>query len=505
VKTARVFAAVAVTILALGLVTDTLLAQYYVPLRYDMRFTPNPGYIGPINSPPPAPATDPYSYGSLQYGNLMITGNVRGGRSFMGNTPYNQQGGQLSANVPSLALSNFKRDSVSIEDVTGPMNYGATTQPYFAGSASVTSLYTAQTRFATPLQGLRPAYVLPNLNSALPMVQPTVPPGTNYVPPVSPATATAIPQTAIDWIRALEAGQAAAASTAAATSSAGLRPGDVMKADPRIGKPYDLPPDPRLGLAGLRPTTSAATDTISAFTHYASTPGVTGTAYETPESAIFKAFRDAAMKERAAQAEAAVKAAVTASASPRTTPAFTQTSEEFPNGIPPTTERFTTPSTYAEYFDRATEAMKKADYARAEGLFAAAIVQDPKKSEAFFGRVYALLATRQFDLAYLLLDRDMRQHPDWIKQAPNIAKVIDKPGLLDRLTGELKDAVSRRPDNPNPLFTLGFIYYTAGDDSEALFYLRLLVKIRNQDAGPQKDIMTAIEARTKQPASMRNP
>ena len=116
------------------------------------------------------------------------------------------------------------------------------------------------------------------------------------------------------------------------------------------------------------------------------------------------------------------------------------------------------------------------------------------KSEAVFGRIYALLADRQYDLAHFLLDRDLRAHPDWVKQAPNIARALSKPGVFDRLTTDLKADMSRRPGNPELSFLLGFIYFSAGNNDEAMFYLRHLARIRGKDVGPEKTIMDIIEA-----------
>ncbi len=153
-RTSKVFAIGTLAALVLGMAAAEAGAQYYVPLRYDLRYTTNPGYIGPVTQALPAPP-DPYSYGALQYGNLLMTGNVRGGKSFEGTVPYNQQGSQLSTFLPSMALSNFNRDSVSVADVVSGLNYGGY-QPYFAGAGSVTSLYTAETRFATRRRGCGP-------------------------------------------------------------------------------------------------------------------------------------------------------------------------------------------------------------------------------------------------------------------------------------------------------------------------------------------------------------
>ena len=70
-------------------------------------------------------------------GNLIITGNVRGGKYFRGIIPY-QSEYNLRTSVPSSSLDSFLRDSAGSEDVGG----GASkymTQPYYSGTRSVTT------------------------------------------------------------------------------------------------------------------------------------------------------------------------------------------------------------------------------------------------------------------------------------------------------------------------------------------------------------------------------
>ncbi len=203
------------------------------------------------------------------------------------------------------------------------------------------------------------------------------------------------------------------------------------------------------------------------------------------------------MKEKPREAVAAPARTATPAATPTAAPKKTLPSDELaelPKSIPPMPEKYAPPGTYADYVKKADEAMQEGNFAKAESVYAAASAQDPKKSEAVFGRIYALLADRQYDLANLLLDRNLRANPEWVKQVPDIAKALSKPGLLDRLTTELKDDMSLRPGNPDVSFLLGFIYFAGGDNDEAMFYLRHLAQVRGKEVGPEKTIMEAIEA-----------
>jgi tetratricopeptide (TPR) repeat protein len=72
-------------------------------------------------------------------GNLIVTGNVRGGKYFRGIVPY-QSSYSFEAGVPSSSLDSFLRDSVGSEDIGGAGKY--VTQPYYSGTRTVTTMRT---------------------------------------------------------------------------------------------------------------------------------------------------------------------------------------------------------------------------------------------------------------------------------------------------------------------------------------------------------------------------
>ncbi len=69
-------------------------------------------------------------------GNLVVTGNVRGGRHFRGIVPY-QSRYSFEADLPSSSLDSFLRYSAGSEDIGGASTYG--TQPYYSGTKTVTT------------------------------------------------------------------------------------------------------------------------------------------------------------------------------------------------------------------------------------------------------------------------------------------------------------------------------------------------------------------------------
>lgn len=93
--------------------------------------------------------------------NLMITGNVRGGQSFQGLVPY-QSVGELQTGVGVDTLSNFRRDSIGMRDVSASRPFQVAA-PYVAASRQVThdfgnridNTYNATQQWSQPTQSTR--------------------------------------------------------------------------------------------------------------------------------------------------------------------------------------------------------------------------------------------------------------------------------------------------------------------------------------------------------------
>lgn len=81
-----------------------------------------------------APQRSTYSNAS----NLIITGNVTGGRSFQGYSPIRDTS-SLFMTLPTANLSNFRRDSIGFADVAAGRSQ-ATVSPFYLPSSTVTSV-----------------------------------------------------------------------------------------------------------------------------------------------------------------------------------------------------------------------------------------------------------------------------------------------------------------------------------------------------------------------------
>ena len=93
----------------------------------------------------------------LMAGNLLTTGNVRGGLSFQGYSPIADPR-SFRAGLPSGGLSSFVRDSVSVADSQTPLG-GLARQPFFDPVYTAPTAGSLQGQFAP--QALRPS--VPNL------------------------------------------------------------------------------------------------------------------------------------------------------------------------------------------------------------------------------------------------------------------------------------------------------------------------------------------------------
>jgi tetratricopeptide (TPR) repeat protein len=514
--TPKIIAVVLLGALVLGLFGPGALGQYYVPLRYDLRYSLNPGYITaiPYGQAPSRP--DPYAFGSPMYGGYDLTGNVRAGKSFQGNVPFNQQGSQLSANVPSLALSNFRRDSIGIGDIGTGVEYGMAA-PYFPGSGSVTSIGTAERRFAPAVGGNR--YTTPNYNEAnVGLV--SVPSTAGFYagstpPPDVPAAQLQtmrrgglyLPRGAIEWVNALAEGNRPAGLPQPPSAGVPTVPGEELnpalrRMDMRLGLP-PLFTDVRIGLppelGGQVPAVPggpaelAASEKAAAEAR-ANAAGKTETP-ETAAAAITQKLRKGATKETTRESPPPAAGMPPAAGTPPAVP-FGLGQEGGP-AVPPAPTKYAGAATFPEYMARANAQMKEGHYGAADALYEAAIVMDPDRPLALFGRINALLGDYRYLQASLVLDRALRLHPDWVREIPDIKAAYPKPDILTRITSDLATDLSKRPSNVEANLLLGYIHYASDRKEEAKPHLKKVAEVRGDKPGSEQTFLKAIEAAEK--------
>jgi tetratricopeptide (TPR) repeat protein len=125
-------------------------AAFYCPISFSIE---NPGIgnpIGPSTVPPSTVSSGLVNNPSPidMKGNLLITGNVRRGRYFHGEVPY-QSPTSFGSRLGSSALSSFLRDTAGSEDFRANSNkYG--TQPYYSPTETVSTMMPGRSRVFKP-------------------------------------------------------------------------------------------------------------------------------------------------------------------------------------------------------------------------------------------------------------------------------------------------------------------------------------------------------------------
>ncbi|MBM4020624.1 MAG: hypothetical protein FJ288_20280, partial [Planctomycetes bacterium] len=348
------------------------------------------GYGGYYGAYGPAAQSDPYSFEALQQRNYFVTGNVRAGKSFQGTTPYQDAGSRLTTDLPTLRLSNFRRDSVGVEDLGTGVEYGLPL-PYIPSSAAVTTPGMVDQRFAPPQVYAPPYAGAYGYNAPIPLPQAYEQPG-NGIVFWSPdfflgdeGDLAAVPPENLPlpqgfWDR-LEAYREGGEETEPAFSLAQGAEGEEPEPSDAYGLRGTLPQnvyDPRRDRSG-------AGEEAPAF----------------GGSALYW------LKDEAASAAETGKTEVSAEIAPQ----HVDTGAILP---PPAGGLQKIPeSRYAEQVRRAHEALKASRFAEADRIYSDTVALDPSRPAAVFGRAHALLGLAYYHQASLVLVRYLRAHPAW--------------------------------------------------------------------------------------------
>jgi len=477
--------------------------QYYTPLRYDLRYT-SPTYIpsgtlrfGPYRNP------DPYRFGQPLHGNLAVTGNLRLGKSFKGSSPYVASGSQLTQDLPSTALSNFRRDSIGIEDLGTGLEYGAPTA-YYPDTASVTSSWTAGRRFDHGRFGDRVRYLTPNYN--VPPTEPFYQPDNVYtsdggwtglvpedygaglgyvgVPDTTEGPlAPVLPDSRL-WMLGGEAkGDRETEQEAGRPESPyemfqkrfETRPMNLLDAEAKPGEGHETAPQEHLLKLQY---TAEATDLDTLFL---------------PEDDVEAAEAAGAPDRREGGDEGWGPTADDfwpddPAAGPdvgEPLPAETPSAPGPPVPVAPA-------SAYARYVLRAHEALKTGQYGRAEALYAAAAALERDRPAAWFGRVHALLAARLYLQAATVLEQGLKKHPEWARHVPDLQGVYTDPDVCPRILRDVKRDAEREAGGGMYRFLLGYLAYASGNMEEARQHLTAAAGARTAKAGAETVILNAI-------------
>jgi len=457
--------------LAISMMGSTARAQRFVPMRYDLRsrqaqYGGNPyttyrnynpyaapyrGYAGYGNyygAYGPAAQSDPYSFEALQQRNYFITGNVRAGKSFRGTTPYQDSGSRLTTDLPSLRLSNFRRDSVGIEDIGTGVEYGLPL-PYIPSSAAVTTPGMVDQRFAPPQVYAPPYAGAYGYNAPIPLPPAYEQPGDEgvfwspdfflgdegdlaAVPPEN----LPLPQGFWDRLEAYgEGGEETEPAFSLPQGAEGgeadlSREGDLWGALPQ--NVYDP-----------RRNRGAAEEEAPAF----------------GGSALYWLKDEAASETETGDTEMSAEIA----------PQRVDTGGIVP--LPAGSLQKIPESRYAEQVRRAHEAMKAGRFAEAERIYSDAVALDPGRPAAAVGRVHALLGLAYYHQASLVLVRYLRANPAWAADLPDLKSVYADAQMYKRIVSDLERSAKEEGATPVQRFLLGYVLCAAGRRDEARPYL----------------------------------
>jgi tetratricopeptide (TPR) repeat protein len=419
----------------------------------------------------PAAQSDPYSFEAMQQRNYFITGNVRAGKSFQGTTPYQDTGSRLTTDLPSLRLSNFRRDSVGVEDLGTGVEYGLPL-PYIPSSAAVTTSGTADQRFAPPQVYAPPYAGSYGYDAPIPLPQAYDQPGDEvafWSPDVflseeggAAAAADNLPLPQGFW-DGLEAYAEGGEETKPAFSLTQGAEGEEPEPSGAYGLSGALPQnvyDPRRDMGG-------AGEEASAF----------------GSSALYW------LKDEAASAAETGEVGATSEILPQ----YVNTGAIVPptaGGLQKVLE-----SRYAEQVRRAHEAMKAGRFAEAERIYSDAVALDPSRSAAVFGRIHALLGLAYYNQASLVLVRYLRAHPAWAADLPDLKSIYADAQMYERIVGDIERFAKGEGASPTHRFLLGYVLYAGGRSDEARPYLEQAAA----SAEMQEAAQTLLDAMTAAP------
>jgi len=490
---------------------QTAYGQYYTPLRYDLRYT-SPTYIpsGTLRYGPPQ-QPDPYRFGAPLHGNLGVTGNLRLGKSFQGNTPYVASGSQLTEMLPSARLSNFRRDSFGVADLGSPLQYGHT-EPYFPETESVTTPLTAGMRFHYPRTQAEIRYGVPDYNR-IPYTEPIQQPG-NIFTGVGGWTGVTP-----EMIRRLQALQTTAPDLSAALATGNLGITDLQRVE-GLALPALPPGEEEAAAEAAARETDRLENPYDAFERrFRSNPM---NLYEpeeqtpalpeatTPEESLRLHYGEETGPERPEPwlpedvDEFETEPFGQGAAGSRTRPA--------PQGRPwaevtlPGDENAPAPGTgdlpppaptrpesgYGAYVLRAHDAMKRGVFSQAEALYAAGMALEPDRPAAFFGRLHALLGGRMYLQAALVLRRILGQHPEWAKQAPGLKSIFPDEDMVRRIYTDVKREAGRGAHGSDYTFLMGYLEFVAGNHGEARTLLTGSAGARTGESKAENAILGAM-------------
>ncbi|MDK1031304.1 MAG: tetratricopeptide repeat protein [Planctomycetia bacterium] len=376
---------------------------------------------------PAAPQRTFYPYGYSS--NLIVTGNVRYGKSFRGSTPFGQLGSELGTLVPSAGLDTFRRDSISIGDILRGHSYGAII-PFYGRSTQVTSSRTAGTRFMARPQEAPPERLM-TLGRPLDLLALQ----RASMRPLQPLT-SAQPVTPYPWYD--------------------------YRLGPGVGGPPDLL-DPSMFFMPPRTEKDAGREGAPREATLPTLPSLSKgpTAEEMTQTGPFESDAGKVplpgIQKDSGREEAEGEEGPDAKDKRILLPLLGGAGRQL--------------HSYESYMREGHKFFRDGHYGRAARMYNAARTLDRDRPDAYLAQGHAYLASGKYHQAALALQRAVIMYPDWVDSDMALPDVFARPEDLQEREKEIGEYLAKSPNVTTYNFLLGYIYWFSDrrDDGESLF------------------------------------
>jgi len=446
-------------LILVGMVASTAAGQKSVDLRVNLATQPVYAPFGRM----------PMDY--LNLPSLYATGNVRGGRAFMGNRNF------LEDRYFNSSLSRFYRDSVNVGDVTRGMHYGPGQAMFSPGSlgASGSSVGQYTLRQPTPY-GLsyNPTAALPSPYSSLFIVR------TESLKPTQAQYPS--PRAVRSWLQQVMDDSDKTSKTTRPLTPYVRTEGDEQVPIPRL--------DAYLEAARLSPLEATEPDT-GALPSEGSDPQGPGEMLPSrgvrPLDFLRQRFGDAALL--AEIPDEAPQAPLFDPVELEGLPDDSQmgaiegqvTLPEMQTGIPLRSARFD-----EQYLELARLEMGIGAYRPAAEAYARVPDFNPmRRWEASTGEAYARLLVKDFYLAAYLLKYSVVTKPEELRKDFRLKEIVDRPEDWQATEQALAKALGESPNSTHLAFAMAYLKIFSGRAGEAESHLKV--------AGQSKEFAPAVK------------
>lgn len=461
--------------------------------------------------------------------NLYVTGNVTGGRSFQAFSPVRDQY-SLRVSTPTARLSDFRRDSVSLNDVLSGATPG-TAMPYYSRDRVTTSPGTMAAGLDSYRIRGRDSYGVPRSTQPYGAVRPGSPivPGVPQSQSLSPVTPGQLRQSTASlspflqpldlfnrtYDRTYGETQAlygfqpesfaipvdprdqfserlkAFADERAALNPFAIRPGDgVPESVEAPGDPLlqhrDLLTgrqlDPETEVAGIEvptalpaitlPEPAAAPGAQPETASATALPGIALSFFEPTGADLYKDMLDATVfleqaHERAAELETALATDPTlAEKYASSNAAAERVVEELKKS-----HAGTGATAVQNHIRAAEDLLRTGEYYRARAVYRQARVLDRRNPLVHLGEGYAMIAAGEYYSAAHQIGRGIEMFPEVALFKMDLNAFITEPDLLEKRRADLERRLERVEDY-RYRFVLGYIEYFSGFETFGLANLR---------------------------------